>query len=93
MNELDAAGILSPDLRAAYTECRRINAHHGRTFFLATRLLPARAFARMADELVGNPEPGSDPAASLDRVGDLVLTALPDTVRRYGIGRKRSTRS
>jgi phytoene synthase len=109
VNELDAAGILSPDLRAAYTECRRINAHHGRTFFLATRLLPARArpaahtlygFARMADELVDNPEPGTDPAESLDRVatmvdvvydggtpGDPVLVALADTVRRYGIAR------
>ncbi|MEV4142119.1 phytoene/squalene synthase family protein [Amycolatopsis sp. NPDC049691] len=109
MNELDAAGITGPALRAAYTECRRINAHHGRTFFLAARLLPARArpaahalygFARMADELVDNPEPGSDPAAALDRVGamvevvydggtpaDPVLVALADTVRRYGIAR------
>ncbi|WIV56971.1 phytoene/squalene synthase family protein [Amycolatopsis nalaikhensis] len=109
MNELDAAGIHAPDLRAAYTECRRINAHYGRTFFLATRLLPGRArpaahalygFARMADELVDNPAPGSDPAVGLDRVGDLVdvvfaggtpddpvLVALADTVRRYGISR------
>ncbi|SFW90305.1 phytoene/squalene synthase family protein [Amycolatopsis australiensis] len=109
MNELDAAGITGRELRAAYTECRRINAHYGRTFFLATRLLPARArpaahtlygFARMADELVDNPAPGSDPATELDRVGamvdvvfdggtpdDPVLTALSDTVRRYGIGR------
>jgi phytoene synthase len=110
VNELDAAGITGPALRAAYTECRRINAHYGRTFFLATRLLPARArpaahtlygFARMADELVDNPEPGSDPAASLDRVGAMldvvfdggdpaepVLVALADTVRRYGIRRE-----
>jgi phytoene synthase len=109
VNELDAAGIRSPRLRAAYTECRRINAHYGRTFFLATRLLPARArpaahalygFARMADELVDNPAPGTDPAASLDRVGDLVgvvfdggtpadpvLVALADTVRRHGLSR------
>ena len=107
--ELDAAGITEPALRAAYTECRRINAHHGRTFFLATRLLPARArlaahtlygFARMADELVDNPSPGSDPATELDRVAalvdvvfdggtpaDPVLAALADTVRRYGIER------
>nr|WP_237440166.1 phytoene/squalene synthase family protein [Amycolatopsis rubida] len=96
-------------MRAAYTECRRINAHHGRTFFLATRLLPARArpaahalygFARMADELVDNPEPGTDPAVALDKVGGLVdevydgsvpadpvLAALADTVHRYGIRR------
>ncbi|MEV7094645.1 phytoene/squalene synthase family protein [Amycolatopsis sp. NPDC051045] len=109
MNELDAAGITDPALRAAYTACRDINAHYGRTFFLATRLLPARAragahtlygFARMADELVDNPAPGSDPAAELDRVAamvdvvfaggtpdDPVLVALSDTVRRYGLPR------
>ncbi len=109
MNELDAAGITDPALRAAYTGCRRINAHYGRTFFLATRLLPARArpaahtlygFARMADELVDNPAPGSNPAAELDRVAamvdvvfaggtpdDPVLVALSDTVRRYGLAR------
>ncbi len=108
MNELDAAGIPAA-LRPAYLECRRINAHYGRTFFLATRLLPARArpaahalygFARMADELVDNPEPGTDPAVALDKVADLVgvvydggepadpvLAALSDTVRRYGIER------
>lgn len=110
MTELDAAGISDPGLRAAYAECRRINAHHGRTFFLATRLLPARArpaahalygFARMADELVDNPEPGTDPKAALDNVAgmvdevyeggapaDPVLAALADTVRRYGIRRE-----
>ncbi|WP_410620143.1 phytoene/squalene synthase family protein [Amycolatopsis sp. cmx-8-4] len=107
MNELDAAGITDPALRASYAACRRLNAHHGRTFFLATRLLPARArpaahalygFARMADELVDNPEPGTDPAAELDRVAamvedvfaggtpdDPVLAALSDTVHSYGI--------
>ncbi|WP_370939133.1 phytoene/squalene synthase family protein [Amycolatopsis sp. cg13] len=109
MSELDAAGIVEPALRAAYTECRRINAHHGRTFFLATRLLPARArpaahalygFARMADELVDNPEPGTDPAVALDKLTGLVdevydgrvpvdpvLAALADTVSRYDIRR------
>ncbi|WP_116199037.1 phytoene/squalene synthase family protein [Amycolatopsis circi] len=109
MSELDAAGIVEPALRSAYTECRRINAHHGRTFFLATRLLPARArpaahalygFARMADELVDNPEPGTDPAVTLDKVAGLVdevydgsapadpvLAALADTVARYDIRR------
>ncbi|WP_326569624.1 phytoene/squalene synthase family protein [Amycolatopsis rhabdoformis] len=109
MTELDAAGITEPGLRAAYTECRRINAHHGRTFFLATRLLPARArpsahalygFARMADELVDNPEPGTDPKSALDHVAgmvdevyeggapaDPVLAALADTVRRHDIRR------
>ena len=57
--ELDAAGITDPALRDAYTQCRALNAVHGRTYFLATRLLaPAQrpaihalyGFARMADE-------------------------------------------
>ncbi|MCW2633271.1 MAG: Phytoene synthase [Pseudonocardia sp.] len=59
--ELDAAGITEPDLRTAYARCRELNASHGRTYFLATRLLaPARrpaihalyGFARYADEIV-----------------------------------------
>jgi phytoene synthase len=59
--ELDAAGITAPALRAAYTVCRRLAAHHGRTYFLATRLLPPDrrpavhalyGFARWADDIV-----------------------------------------
>lgn len=58
---LDAAGIIDPRLRAAYTRCRDLNATHGRTYFLATGLLPAAhrpaihalyGFARYADEIV-----------------------------------------
>lgn len=59
--ELDAAGVADPALRQAYTQCRRLNARHGKTYFLATRLLPlARrpsvhalyGFARWADDIV-----------------------------------------
>ncbi|MEV6162107.1 phytoene/squalene synthase family protein [Streptomyces sp. NPDC052052] len=59
--ELDAAGVRDPALRAAYTACRRLNARHGRTYFLATRLLPVErrcavhalyGFARWADDIV-----------------------------------------
>ena len=59
--ELDAAGITAPDLRASYEACRRLNAAHGRTYYLATLLLPAAkrpyvhalyGFARYADEIV-----------------------------------------
>ncbi|MGW3044198.1 phytoene/squalene synthase family protein [Kitasatospora sp. NPDC001159] len=59
--ELDRAGVVEPGLRLAYEECRRLNARHGRTYFLATRLLspdqrPAvhalYGFARWADEIV-----------------------------------------
>jgi phytoene synthase len=59
--ELDAAGITDPALRASYERCRRLNAAHGRTYYLATLLLPAAkrpyvhalyGFARYADEIV-----------------------------------------
>ena len=38
-SELDAAGVHDPKLRDAYEHCRVLNAEHGKTFFLATRLL------------------------------------------------------
>lgn len=60
-SELDAAGIDDPRLREGYRRCRELNAAHGRTFFLATRLLapdqrPAvhalYGFARYADDIL-----------------------------------------
>ena len=62
--ELDAAGITDPALRASYDHCRRLNARHGRTYYLATLLLPPAkrpyvhalyGFARYADEIVDDP--------------------------------------
>ncbi|MFH8484705.1 phytoene/squalene synthase family protein [Streptomyces longisporoflavus] len=59
--ELDAAGITDPELRTAYARCRHLNARHGKTYFLATRLLPVvhrpavhalYGFARWADDIV-----------------------------------------
>ena len=38
--ELDAAGITGIELRASYEACRRLNASHGKTYYLATLLLP-----------------------------------------------------
>jgi len=61
VDELTAAGITDPDLRASYEECKRLNALHGKTYFLATLLLPKAkrpfvhalyGFARYADEIV-----------------------------------------
>lgn len=61
MNEWDAAGIADPSLRASYERCKRLNAEHGKTYYLATLLLPPRkrpyvhalyGFARYADEIV-----------------------------------------
>lgn len=59
--ELDAAGIRDPYLRESYENCRRLNAEHGKTYYLATLLLPPEkrpyvhalyGFARYADEIV-----------------------------------------
>ena len=61
MRELVAAGITDPNLQKSYQLCRKLNAQHGKTYFLATRLLPPGkrpfvhalyGFARYADEIV-----------------------------------------
>jgi len=88
------------DLAAAYTECRRINARHGRSYYLATLLLPPPkrpavhalyALARVADDIVD--EPGHDSATRLDELhqrlrdgdADPVITAARDTIARWHI--------
>jgi phytoene synthase len=67
--ELAAARIVEPTLQAAYARCRELNARHGRTYFLATRLLPASrrpavhalyGFARYADDIVDGDLPQAD---------------------------------
>lgn len=108
--ELDAAGIDDPVLRNAYQRCREINAAHGRTFFLATRLLapeqrpPVHAlygFARYADDILDDFDPGLDTATRAARLQQLsdrffardaaehtaepVLAAVSHTARRYDI--------
>jgi phytoene synthase len=69
--ELDSAGITDPALRAAYAHCRRLNARHGKTYFLATRLLPVErrpavhalyGFARWADDIVDDLDSTATPA-------------------------------
>jgi phytoene synthase len=88
--ELDAAGITDPSLRAAYELCRRLNARHGRTYFLATRLLPpARrpavhalyGFARWADDIVddqGGPAAPGVRARALRALWDRLEAGLRD---------------
>ena len=75
--ELDAAGITDPQLRAGYEACRRLNAEHGRTYYLATLLLPPAkrpyvhalyGFARYADDIVDR----LDPTPSAARPGRAV---------------------
>ena len=73
--ELDAAGITDPALRASYERCRQLNAAHGRTYYLATLLLPPAkrpyvhalyGFARYADEIVDDLGSTLSPPAKAD---------------------------
>ena len=59
--EYQEAGITDPELIASYEICRELNAQHGKTYYLATLLLPPGkrpyvhalyGFARYADEIV-----------------------------------------
>lgn len=86
--ELDAAGITDPALRASYEICRRLNAAHGKTYYLATLLLPPAkrpyvhalyGFARYADEIVDDLASTLTPgekAAALDAWGKQFLDDL-----------------
>ncbi|MFD0774533.1 phytoene/squalene synthase family protein [Streptomonospora algeriensis] len=91
--ELDAAGITDPALRWDYARCRVLHAHHGRTYYLATRVLPAArrpavhalyGFARWIDDVVDGP--GADGAppdtrqrrARIDALESDVEAALED---------------
>ena len=86
--ELDAAGLDDPGLRAGDAACRALHAAHGRTYFLATRLLPAGrrpavhalyGFARFADEIVDDLSDGrsaTDRAAGIDALGRALDAAL-----------------
>jgi phytoene synthase len=64
----DAAPVLDPRLRAAYERCRQLNARHGRTYYLATQMLPRAkrpavhalyGLARLADDIVDLTPPGA----------------------------------
>ncbi|ROR46942.1 phytoene/squalene synthase family protein [Kitasatospora cineracea] len=88
--ELDAAGITAPALRAAYAACRELNARHGRTYFLATRLLPPErrcavhalyGFARWADDIVDALD-GRETPAERDRLLGLLERDLAEGLRR-----------
>ena len=88
MRELDAAGITGDDLRASYAECKRLNSLHGKTYYLATLLLPQAkrpyvhalyGFARYADEIVDDLESTltlDEKAAALSTWGEGVLADL-----------------
>ncbi len=79
---------MDPSLRASYARCRALNARHGRTYFLATRLLPPDrrpavhalyAFARWADDIVDSTtdaRPWPERAAELDRLENELESGL-----------------
>lgn len=72
-------------LRGSYRRCRELNARHGKTYYLATKLLaPAQrpaihalyGFARWADDIVDTAPPSVDRAARLDRLAADLFTGL-----------------
>ncbi len=99
MDELTAAGISDPDLRASYAECKRLNALHGKTYFLATLLLPKAkrpfvhalyGFARYADEIVDDLASElsiEEKAQALSTWGDGVLADLKKGTSDDHVGR------
>jgi len=99
VDELTAAGITDPDLRASYAECKRLNALHGKTYFLATLLLPKAkrpfvhalyGFARYADEIVDDLASElslEEKAQALSTWGDGVLSDLKKGTSDDHVGR------
>jgi len=99
MDELTAAGITDPDLRASYSECKRLNSLHGKTYYLATLLLPKEkrpfvhalyGFARYADEIVDDLESSlsvDEKADALKVWGDGILADLQKGESKDHIGR------
>lgn len=86
-SELDAAGISGAALRASYARCRAINARHGRTYYLATLLLPPAkrpyvhalyGFARHVDDLVDDLSPLRTPAQRAAQLRDWSSDFLAD---------------
>ena len=88
--ELQAAGIDDERLRESYRYCRKLNAEHGRTYFLATRLLaPSQrpavhalyGFARYADDILddlNSDAPVSERAERLEQLAAKFLEGADD---------------
>ena len=88
MDEQTAAGITDPRLRASCQKCKELNSKHGKTYYLATLLLPKEkrpyvhalyGFARYADEIVDDLSSQlseSEKAEKLNNWGNLVLADL-----------------
>ena len=88
MDELTKAGITDPALRTSYLECKRLNSLHGKTYYLATLLLPPEkrpfvhalyGFARYADEIVddlASTLTDDEKARSLNQWGEGVISDI-----------------
>jgi phytoene synthase len=99
MDELKAAGITDPVTADSYRKSKKLNSQHGKTYFLATLLLPAAkrphvhalyGFARYADEIVDDLASTltvDEKAAALQGWGDQVLLDLQRGVSDDPIGR------
>ena len=99
MNELDAAGVYDLRLRESYAECKRLNALHGKTYYLATLLLPKSkrpfvhalyGFARYADEIVDDLASTLTPqekAEVLSKWSSGVLSGLQNGTSEDPVGR------
>jgi phytoene synthase len=99
MDELTAAGISDPALRASYAECKRLNSLHGKTYYLATLLLPPEkrpfvhalyGFARYADEIVDDLNStlsDDEKAVELSTWGSQVLADIKSGASHDHIGR------
>jgi len=87
------------ELQASYAECKRLNALHGKTYYLATLLLPKSkrqyvhalyGFARYADEIVDDLESElsiQEKADALDTWGKKILNDLKVGMSDDAIGR------
>ena len=99
VDELTAAGITDPELRASYQECKRLNSLHGKTYYLATLLLPKEkrphvhalyGFARYADEIVDDLASTlsvAEKARLLQEWGDGVLADIQSGASKDHVGR------
>ena len=99
MDELTAAGITEPALRESYKECKRLNSLHGKTYYLATLLLPKAkrphvhalyGFARYADEIVddlGSTLSAKEKRDSLERWSEQLLQDIAHGRSHDHIGR------
>lgn len=85
--ELLAAGITDPAVQAGYQLARTLNAEHGKTYYLATLLLPRAkrpyvhalyGFARYADNIVDDLDPRLSAAERAARFGAWTDTFLAD---------------